>query len=237
MIEGWQQPDGSRVAAVRLTLAPGWKTYWRAPGDAGIPPSFDWKGSRNLGAVAVNWPTPQVFDQNGMRSVGYADQLILPLSIAPRRPGQPVDVDLTLDIGVCHDICVPEKLRISGTLETSGGTPVPAIAAALAERPYTASEAGATSATCAIRPTDDGLQITATLKLPSTGGREHVVIEAGRADVWVSEATTARTGQTLTAQAEMVPSGHSPLSIDRSAVRFTVLGASYGVDIRGCTAG
>ncbi|MCX8508161.1 MAG: protein-disulfide reductase DsbD family protein, partial [Rhodobacteraceae bacterium] len=48
ILPGWRTESGSQMAALRLTMAPGWKTYWRAPGDAGIPPRFDWTGSANL---------------------------------------------------------------------------------------------------------------------------------------------------------------------------------------------
>lgn len=237
LIDGWQQPDGSRVSAVQLTLAKGWKTYWRAPGDAGIPPLFSWAGSQNLAGVSINWPTPIVFSENGMRSVGYADQVILPLSIAAKRVDQPVQINLELEIGVCKDICVPQTLKISGVLDSTGAVPVPLIAAALAERPFTAQEAGARGVTCALTPSDDGLNITATLTLPDTGGAEHVIIEAGRPDVWVSEAVTQRRGNTLTAQAEMVANASGAFAIDRSAVRFTVLGTSHAVDLLGCSPG
>lgn len=237
LIDGWQQADGTRISAIRLTLTDGWKTYWRVPGDAGIPPEFDWKGSRNMAGISVQWPTPKVFDQNGMRSVGYSHQVILPLVVAAKRTGKPVDLKLSMDIGVCSDICVPQNLTLSATLDSQASTPVPAIAAALAERPYSASEAGAGAVTCAIRPSEDGLNITATLNLPSTGGAEHVVIEAGRDDVWMSEAVTKRSGKTLTATAEMIPVTRGALAIDRSAMRFTVLGSSYAVDLLGCTSG
>jgi DsbC/DsbD-like thiol-disulfide interchange protein len=237
LIEGWQQADGTRMSAVHLTLADGWKTYWRAPGDAGIPPLFDWRGSRNLAGVTIDWPTPQVFGQNGMRSVGYAHQVTLPLSVAPQRADQPVEISLTLEIGVCKDICVPQTLTLEGTLATGGAIPVPAIAAALAERPFSAQEAGAGTATCTLVPVKDGLRITANLTLPPAGGEEYVVIEAGRADVWVSEATSRRNGSVLTAQADMVASGGGAFALDRSAIRFTVLGTSHAVDLRGCTSG
>jgi DsbC/DsbD-like thiol-disulfide interchange protein len=237
LIDGWQQADGTRVGAVRLTMAEGWKTYWRAPGDAGIPPEFSWNGSRNLAGVAINWPAPQVFSQNGMRSVGYARQVTLPLSIAAQRAGEPVEINLQMDIGVCKDICVPQTLTLTGTLDSSATAPVPAIAAALAEQPYSAAEAGARGVTCILSPSKDGLNITASLTLPSAGGSEHVVIEAGRPDVWVSEATTRRSGDTLTAQAEMVSGSGRAFALDRSAVRFTVLGSSHAVDLRGCTPG
>jgi len=235
LVDGWMQADGTRISAIQLTLAPGWKTYWRAPGDAGIPPEFNWRGSRNLGGVTVNWPTPQVFEQNGMRSVGYSHQVMLPLAIAPQQAGKPVQINLSMDIGVCSDICVPETLRITGVLDAQGRAPVPAIAAALAEQPYTAAESGAKGVTCALSPTKDGLKITAKLALPSTGSPEHVVIEAGSPDIWVSEPATRRTGNTLTAEAVMIRSTDGALAIDRSAIRFTVLGSSHAVDLHGCT--
>ncbi len=237
LIDGWQQPDGTSVGAVRLSLAPGWKTYWRAPGDAGIPPQFSWTGSRNLKGVAISWPTPSVLTQNGMSSVGYTGQVILPLSIATKRPGAPIDINLRMDIGLCRDICLPKSLLVTGTLSATGNTPVPIIAAALAERPYTAAEAGAKGTTCALSPTSDGLKLTATLNLPHTGGEEFVVIEAGRPDVWVSQALSRRSGDTLTAEVEMMANGTGPLALDRSAIRFTVLGGSHAVDLRGCVPG
>lgn len=236
LVDGWQQPDGTRISAIQLTLAPGWKTYWRAPGDAGIPPEFNWRGSRNMGGVAVSWPTPEVFDQNGMRSVGYSHQVTLPLAVSPKQAGQPVEVNLTLDIGVCKDVCVPETLAIKGVLDAIGSTPQPAIAAALAEMPYTATESGAKGVTCDLSPSQDGLKITAKLSLPPTGTTEHVVIEAGSPGIWVSEATASRSGNTLTAEALMVQQ-NGAMAIDRSTMRFTVLGSSHAVDLRGCTPG
>jgi DsbC/DsbD-like thiol-disulfide interchange protein len=185
--------------------------------------------------VAINWPAPQVFSQNGMRSVGYSHEVTLPLSIAAQRADEPVQINLTMDIGVCKDICVPQSLTITGTFDNNTTTPEPVIAAALAEQPYSAAEAGARGVTCAIIPSGDGLNITASLNLPSAGGAEFVVIEAGRPDVWVSEATTRRSGDTLTAQAEMVSGSAGAFALDRSALRFTVLGSSHAVDLRGCT--
>lgn len=237
LIDGWQQPDGTRISAIHITLAPGWKTYWRAPGDAGIPPEFNWRGSRNLAGVSVSWPAPEVFEQNGMRSVGYSNQVMLPLAIAPKQADKPVEINLNMDIGVCKDICIPERLTLSAVLDAQGGVPVASIAAALAEQPYSAAESGAKGVTCALTPFKDGLKITANLTLPSTGGSEYVVIEAGRPDIWVSEATSQRSGDVLTTHAEFISGGSGSFAIDRSAIRFTVLGSARAVDLRGCTPG
>ncbi len=237
ILEGWQQADGSRIAAVKLTLAPGWKTYWRMPGDNGIPPAFDWSGSSNLRGVGITWPAPKVFRQGGVRTIGYANELILPITIAPRVAGKPVTLRADLDIGVCSDICVPKQMTLTATLDTTGSKPTPAIAAALAARPYAASEAGVKSATCALRPTARGMEIETRLDLPSAGGREVVVIEAGQPNIWTSETDSRRAGRQLTATSDLAATNGGALAIDRSAIRITVLGSSHAVEIQGCTPG
>ena len=143
ILPGWRMADGTLMAALRFELAPGWKTYWRAPGEAGIPPRFDWRGSRNVGAVEVLWPTPQQTTTNGLRTIGYSHDLILPIRITPARTGEPVSLAGDLEIGVCSDICVPVETEVSLDLPLGGdGDRDPRIAAALAARPYTATEAG-----------------------------------------------------------------------------------------------
>lgn len=237
ILAGWQQADGSRIAAVRLKLAPGWKTYWRSPGDAGIPPHFDWAGSDNLRGVGITWPAPEVFLTAGMRTIGYTGDVILPLTLAPHRAGEPMSLNAELEIGVCKDICVPHSMSLTARLEGNSAKPTPIIAAALAARPYSAKEAGVKKATCALSPTKDGLRIKARMKLPSAGGDEVVIIEAGQPGLWSSETQVTREGSTLVAQGEIMAGDGSPLALDRSAIRITVLGAKHSVDIRGCTAG
>jgi DsbC/DsbD-like thiol-disulfide interchange protein len=237
VLPGWIQEDGSRMAALRLTLEPGWKTYWRAPGDAGIPPQFDWSASRNLGAVSIEWPAPKVFDQSGLRSIGYEDTLVLPLRIEPATAGAPVRVRAEMQLGVCSDVCVPYELQFDAEIADDNRKPTPAIAAALAQRPYSASEAGVRGAKCIVSPTTQGLQIEVRVTMPSAGDPEHVVIEPGAGEIWVSEARTKRHGDSVVAFAELVHVTGGPIALDRSSVRITVLGSKHAVDIEGCTAG
>jgi DsbC/DsbD-like thiol-disulfide interchange protein len=119
ILHGWQQADGTRMAAIKLTLAPGWKTYWRSPGDTGIPPQFDWSRSRNLGGVGITWPAPHVYREGGVVTIGYKDQLILPVTLAPRRAGAPLKLNTTLDIGVCRDICIPHRMKLKATISNT----------------------------------------------------------------------------------------------------------------------
>lgn len=236
VLGGWREPSGAHMAAVRITLAPGWKTYWRAPGDAGIPPAFDWSGSRNVGSVTPLWPVPHVFWQNGVRSVGYADEVILPLVVAPRSAGQPVRLSGRIDIGVCEDVCIPVSLDLAADLPAPGA-PDAAISRAMADRPIAAEAAGVTSVTCSVEPIADGIRISAAIAMPPLGEDEAAVLELPDPSVWISEAVTLREDGTLVAVAEMVPPSGRPFAIDRSQVRITVLSGARGVDIRGCTGG
>ena len=234
ILPGWQQADGTLMAGIEITLAPGWKTYWRAPGDAGIPPLFDWSASRNLGGVSVDWPTPQVFDQNGMRTIGYHERVVLPLAVAPRKPGAPVRLSGTIDIGICRDVCVPVRIEIGEDLTGATTRPDPAIAAALAERPFSAAEAGLSNASCTVAPSEDGLSLRAEFALPSTGGPEMAVVETGDPMIWASEPRITRQGKRLVAEFDLMHASGGPFAVDRSALRFTILGQKHAVDVRGC---
>ncbi|KUJ76394.1 hypothetical protein AVO45_11380 [Ruegeria marisrubri] len=236
ILDGGLTSRGTYLGAIRMTLADGWKTYWRAPGEAGIPPQIDWRGSRNVGEVSIIWPAPHVFDQNGIRSVGYKGQMVLPVEITPVNPGQPVRLKGEIDFGVCKDICVPGSFDFDHKLDAAAG-PHPAIAAAMAQRPYSAREAGVVSASCRLKPTQDGIQIEAHLTMPPAGDEEVAVIEPGAPELWASETRTRRQGNTLIASSELINASGSTFAVDRSDIRITVLGTKHAVDIRGCAAG
>ena len=233
---GWRTPQGTHMAAIEITLAPGWKTYWRSPGEGGIPPLFDWSGSRNLQGVTLHWPRPQVFQQAGLESIGYHDRLVLPIELAPATPGAPIELRARVQIGVCEDVCIPYGFEIDTVLSPGAGSD-PAIRAALAERPLTVGEAGLRAHGCRIEPIADGLRVTATLELPATGNPETLVFELPDPDIWISQSAVARDGTRLVATAEMVPPAGAPFALDRSTLRLTVVGRDRAVDIAGCPAG
>ena len=236
VLPGWQTASGTQMAAIRLTLAPGWKTYWRAPGEGGIPPAFGWAGSENIASTEFHWPTPEVIDQNGMRSFGYHDSVVIPIEVTPTEPGMATRLQGEVEIGVCLDICVPMRLNFAADLLPAARRDV-AIVTALVDNPVTGAEAGLTGVTCAVEPGDGGIWVTATMDLPETGGAEVVVIEAGDPQVWVSEPQVSRQGGRLSARAEMVHVTGEAFALNRAAVRITVLGTDRAVDIQGCSAG
>lgn len=239
LLPGWETPQGAQMAGLEVTMASGWHTYWRAPGDAGIPPQFDWSGSDNLRAVRIHWPRPEVFELSGMRTLGYEDQMVLPIEFFAKDDSKPIGVNGQMALGVCKDICIPVTLEVAATLGVSSASSSDRtmIEASLDQRPMSASQAGAGQVVCKTETIDDGLKITAQIPIKAQGGDEIVVIEAGRNDIWVSQTRSARRGNTLTATAEMVPPEAKPFALNRSQVRFTVLGDKAAVDLFGCVGG
>ena len=235
LLPGWRRADGVHVAALRLVMADGWKTYWRAPGDAGIPPLFDWSGSDNLRGVQPVWPTPVVFSQNGMRSIGYKRELVLPLKVMPARAGRAVMLEARVQVGICDDICVPADLAVRATLP-AGGRPDPRIAAALADVPVPGDEAGVRAVSCTVAPTAKGLRLTTRVALPRAGRATALVVETADPQVWVSEPRLTRAGGELVAVSELVHVEGGAFALDRAGLRLTVLGTGPAVDIRGCPA-
>ncbi|MCU4651350.1 protein-disulfide reductase DsbD family protein [Roseibacterium sp. SDUM158016] len=231
-LEGWRMENGHHMAGIRISLAPGWKTYWRAPGEGGVPTVLRLRSAEGITGMAIHWPRPEVFFTNGMRSIGYRDDVVLPVEFV-------VDDDGThrlegrVEMGVCLDVCMPVTLDISGDLLPDTGRDHE-IGLALSDRPMTAVEAGAGDARCEVEPISDGLRVTVTAQVPSTGNDETLVLEHRDPEIWVSEAATRRDGGTITAVADIVPPDHGPFALDRSDLRITVIGTAMAVELDRC---
>src|SRR5436305_4169504 len=104
---------GSRSGAVLLggiaiQLQAGWHTYWRTPGDSGVPPRFDFSKSDNVESVTVLWPAPHKFDDGaGGTSLGYLKQIVLPLRIVAKNADKPVTLRASINYAVCEKLCIP----------------------------------------------------------------------------------------------------------------------------------
>jgi DsbC/DsbD-like thiol-disulfide interchange protein len=108
-------------AGLELQLDPGWKTYWRYPGDSGVPPIFDFSGSDNVKSVTVEWPAPQRFpDGAGGNSIGYVGRIILPLRVFQNNAAKPTSLHLKLGYDVCGNLCVPADANLTLALSGDG---------------------------------------------------------------------------------------------------------------------
>jgi DsbC/DsbD-like thiol-disulfide interchange protein len=111
--------DGLLRAGVEIRLATGWKTYWRYPGDSGVPPVFDFSKSENIKSVSILWPAPHRFKDEGGTSIGYKGEVMFPVHAVPENPDRPATLRLALDYAVCEKLCVPARgqavLELAGT--------------------------------------------------------------------------------------------------------------------------
>ncbi|MGE0006155.1 MAG: protein-disulfide reductase DsbD domain-containing protein [Parvibaculaceae bacterium] len=110
---GGETAMGRWRAGLDITLDRGWKTYWRMPGDAGVPPQFDWSRSRNVESATVLWPAPKRFVDQGGETVGYKDRIVFPVDVVAADPALPIELALDAFLGVCENVCIPVKLDMA----------------------------------------------------------------------------------------------------------------------------
>ena len=115
------------LGGIAIQLQPGWHTYWRTPGDSGVPPRFDFSKSDNVEAVTVLWPAPRKFDDGaGGTSLGYVRQIVLPLRIVAKNADKPVTLRASINYAVCEKLCIPvdanAELAFASVASTEDGT-------------------------------------------------------------------------------------------------------------------
>jgi DsbC/DsbD-like thiol-disulfide interchange protein len=171
----------SYLAGVEVTLGDGWKTYWRMPGDAGVPPSFDWSGSTNVASAKVLYPSPVRMSEPAAETVGYKHSVLFPVEVVPKDPSRPVALALSMEFGVCREICIPAEAKFSLALSPGAmdGAPSAEILAALDKVPRPKAS----------RHIDDP-QVTRSMAFLE-GGTPHLVVVArfprgdGGADLFI----------------------------------------------------
>jgi suppressor for copper-sensitivity B len=115
--------QASLPLGLQFQLQPGWKTYWRDPGDAGLPVTVDWAGSTNLAGAVLAWPAPMRFTLFGLDTFGYEDEVVLPIQARPSDPAKPIGLRVKVDYLVCEKVCIPQTASLA--LDLSAGPPMP----------------------------------------------------------------------------------------------------------------
>jgi len=112
--------NGETLAGLELDLPQGTNTYWRIPGESGIPTEFDFSGSSGIADPQVHWPFPQIETTAGYRDYVYRGPVVFPIAL---KTGGGV-LNASIMLGVCSDVCVPA--RASFSLPIQGGKTDPA---------------------------------------------------------------------------------------------------------------
>jgi DsbC/DsbD-like thiol-disulfide interchange protein len=164
LIAGSNKADDAELrAGIEVKLRPGWKTYWRYPGDSGVPPHFDFSGSENLKKADVLFPAPHLFTDETGQSLGYKDTVIFPVVVSPQQAGKPVRLRAKVDYAVCEKLCVPAEGRAELTLVTGDSKHNPVLTTAETRVPKRVTAA----------------QLGLTAKRVNTGTKPSVIVELG----------------------------------------------------------
>lgn len=182
LIAGDNKP-GSAVlrAGVEVKLAPGWKTYWRYPGDSGVPPRFDFSRSENLANAKIEYPAPHLFTDDAGYSIGYKDGVIFPLRLTPRQADKPIKLHLKFDYAVCEKICVPAEGAVELTVSAGSSAHEALLAAAEKNvpKPASAGEAGLTA-----RRVNEGAKPLVMVDLKARTGKQVTLFVEGPSPEW-----------------------------------------------------
>lgn len=164
LIAGSNKADDAVLrAGIEVKLRPSWKTYWRYPGDSGVPPHFDFSGSENLKKADVFYPAPHLFTDETGQSLGYKDTVIFPVVVSPQQVGKPVRLRVKVDYAVCEKLCVPAEGRAELTLVTGDSRHNPALTAAETRVPKQVTAP----------------QLGLTAKRDNSGAKPAVIVELG----------------------------------------------------------
>lgn len=110
---GKADAEGRLTGALDIDLKPGWKTYWRDPGDTGVPPQVDISSSKNIAAAELQFPAPQRHDDGYGKWAGYNHPVALPVVFTLKSANEPATVEAGVFLGVCEEICIPVQASLT----------------------------------------------------------------------------------------------------------------------------
>jgi DsbC/DsbD-like thiol-disulfide interchange protein len=221
-------------AGIEIRLKPGWHTYWRYPGDAGVPPRFDFGGSQNVKAVEVLWPAPRRIPEEGLVAIGYTGDVTLPLAIVPQNVKKPVVLRLKLDYAVCEKLCVPAEGKSELVLAGGPSSQDTALAAAAARVPQkVALGQGPTFAIKSVRREDGTGRPRIVIDVAAPPGTNVALFAEGPAPNWALPVPTQIEGapaglQRFAFELDGAPPG---AKYEGAAITFTAVAGDAAIEV------
>ena len=234
IIRGWRQSDDIHIAAINIKLEDGWKTYWRVPGIGGIAPILNWDKSKNIKNISQIWPTPNIYYEYGLQTIGYKDELLLPLQIQPIDKKQPIHLSITIDFGICSDVCVPIQTAVEERLPERTSIGKKNILDTLEKAILSGKKSPFKIVKCNIIPIKDGFEVNAffegltSFDKDTLGVVEYPVKQNG----WINQKASLVSGNQLNVHATVY--NKSIHFIDRSDLTLTIFTKNKAFEFDGC---
>lgn len=234
IIRGWRQSDDIHIAAINIKLEDGWKTYWRVPGIGGIAPILNWDKSKNIKNISQIWPTPNIYNEYGLQTIGYKDELLLPLQIQPIDKKQPIHLSITIDFGICSDVCVPIQTSVEERLPERTSIGKKNILDTLEKAILSGKKSPFKIVKCNIIPIKDGFEVNAffegltSFDKDTLGVVEYPVKQNG----WINQKASLISSNQLSVHA--IVYNKSIHFIDRSDLTLTIFTKNKAFEFDGC---
>ena len=234
IIRGWRQSDDIHIAAINIKLEDGWKTYWRVPGIGGIAPILNWEKSKNIKNISQIWPTPNIYNEYGLQTIGYKDELLLPLQIQPIDKKQPIHLSITIDFGICSDVCVPIQTAVEERLPERTSIGKKNILDTLEKAILSGNKSPFKIVKCNIVPIKDGFEVNAffegltSFDKDTLGVVEYPVKQNG----WINQKASLISSNQLSVHATVY--NKSIHFIDRSDLTLTIFTKNKAFEFDGC---
>jgi DsbC/DsbD-like thiol-disulfide interchange protein len=218
-------------AGIEIDLGPGWKTYWRYPGDSGLPPRFDFSRSENVDNVEVLWPVPHAFSDESGHSIGYKNNVILPLHVTAREPGKPSVLRLDLNYAVCERYCAPVEAKAELTLPGRADNRALAASEARVPKPAALGQAGSLAITAIRR--EAGARSRVFVDVTASAGAAVELFAEGPTPDWALPVPEPVTGappgvQRFVFDIDGVPPG---ASAQGATIRLTAATADAAIEV------
>jgi DsbC/DsbD-like thiol-disulfide interchange protein len=215
------EPDGTIRGALQIEPKPGWITYWREPGDTGIPPQITFPAGSDIKLDRLSYPVPKRIDNGPLRDIGYDEAVALPFTLTAREPGKPVTLTASVFIGLCRNICIPFQANFTLAVQPARGTPVEEamiLNGALAKLPEAPSE---NFAVTHYMMTQGGRVLRLTLRLPAdVGDVPQVIVSGPDGHLLLDGINGERQGDSYTLD---MPVGKLPKGYDIKGKRWGIL--------------
>jgi DsbC/DsbD-like thiol-disulfide interchange protein len=221
-------------AGVEIRLKSGWHTYWRYPGDAGVPPRFDFTGSQNVKAVDVLWPAPQPIPEHDLVTIGYTGDVIVPLAVVPENSAKPVTLRLKLDYAVCEALCVPAEGKAELVLTDGSSSHEAALAAAEARVPKkTVLGEGSTLAIKSVRREDAAGRRRVIVDVAAPAGARVALFAEGPTPDWALPVPKAIDGAPAGLQRFAFALDGAPpgATYDRAPIALTAVAGNIAIEV------
>ena len=233
--DGWILKDQKLIFGLQINLEKNWKTYWRLPGNAGLKPLFTFNKSENILAAEIMWPTPIIFGEPDLWSIGYKDRVLLPIEITPVDNSKPIKLEIEADIGICEDVCIPYAIDVSYSATPGQNQENHEILGAILSTPIKSDNIGLQLPQCIINNGELILKFNEKKVYSGVKNIELFVIEVGNSAFFVNSKKSHVLDDHIILSTEKGLGPELPAVISRDKIRTTIIGSHQSLEFVGCS--